>query len=1040
METVCLGASGTALAGLSESSRNRGRARYYWPLMNPTLATEARAVFDQLQELANAPSTTSENVTTAREWQQAIRATQDFLEDRAHPIVFIGNVGVGKSSLIGVLASLLVGPTPSDRSSLKDNSVLAIGSGRTTVCEVRIRAPRADDKGSVGLLLDPFEEGDMKREIDIYAQAEWTRRQLHTRRAGEDDTDPTSQEVHRAIRGMAGYAEYQEIFLEGGLKRRRNVRPFDDVIPRFSTHAELAEHLLERANLPARTVKAWWWDASTDENLKALKARFEAVNQGLEPTAMLPQRMTLVVPNPLPDSTAGLDLTLIDTRGLDGKVESRRDLQALLRDPRAVTVLCAPFKDAPGDTPRALLLSMATDAELRQAIPQTLLVLLDHGDAEQVNGANGDREFGQELKVDECHLALESAVPLPRIDKTQILAFDALKDDRKHLLAAIDDRLSRLRASREQTLVQQIDDAQSFLSGAGDEVLRALRDSVDRKIRSTLTHHPLSGTPLTDPLAGLYEAIKGCRYASVVYATCRRNGSYTRLDLYAAVNAEAARAATTWLENLVTAVATRLDELLEDPSLMGVQDHVRLRKRQFEEGQLKVIRNYADQVGSQVEELLKQDPVWNACSNEWGQGSGFKERVLEHLEGWARRQQGLTAHEHTEAATAIPLLADVSRPVQAPRFTLHVRNLRALLEVNWTPKPVSALVGANGAGKTTLLQTLRLLRAAYEYGLPDAVKTVLGGSSNLKSWGAPEKEPLEIGLDIDEASWRIELISREGSVDYLTNERFMDGSREIFSRDSLGNFSYGAERLNPSPQTGLRVLMDRGAHEPALRRMASFLQGIAIYHDPDLWSLREGSRTTEDRQMHARGTNALTLLRRWYQDRTLRYRYQFVVEGLNAAFPGMVKDLDFVEAGTTLVARVFRPGMDLPSPLASEANGVLQFLVLICEVAAAEDGSVVAIDEPENSLHPYALRAFLRRANRWAAQHNLTVLLATHSTVLLDEFSAHPEQVYVMKAPVVGETQPTPLDKLCDPEWLAGFNLGTLYEQGEIGSNKDKKA
>ncbi len=1011
------------------------------PEMNSNLTDDASAVLDQLQALA---SGTGPNAPTARLWKDAIEETQAFLENSAHDVVFIGDVGVGKSSLIGVLADLVVGASPSDRASLKDNSVLAIGSGRTTVCEVRIRAARPGEGGAVGLIVEPFSEGEMKREIEIYAQGEWTRRQSSAR-PSDDDSDPTSQEVFRAIRGMTGYLEYQETVLEGGLKRRRNVRPLEEVIPRFSTAAALAEHLIEKANLPARAnlppqkEKSWWWETSTEESLTALKLLFANVNQGLEPTAMLPKRMTVVVPEPLPGSPADLDLTLIDTRGLDGKVESRRDLQELLRDPRAVTVLCAPFKNAPGDTSRAILLSMATDAELRQALPQTLLVLLDQGDAEQVNGANSDRDFGQELKVDECYLALESVGP-PRIDKTQILAFDALKDDRERLLAAIDSRLVQLRRAREETLTEQIKDAQTFLQGS--EELAALRDSVDQKIRATMVLHLLEGEPLSDPLAGMYDAIIQCRYASVVYATCRRDGSYSRLDLYAAVSAEAARAATAWLSSLMKAVEVRLDQLFTDEDFEPVLEHLRLRKRQFREAQIKVIRGYANQVGAQVEELLNPDdddnPVWEACCNEWGKGSGFKERVLDHLKGWSRLQRGLTAHERTDAMSLIPFLEEIARPVQAPRFTLHVRNLRALREASWTPEPVSLLIGANGAGKTTLLRTLRLLRLAFERGLSDAVKIVLGGSGNLKSWGALAEESLEIGLDLGEASWRIEILPREGAGDYLTNERFTDGAREIFSRDVLGNFIYGEERIDPSPLTGLRVLMDRGVNEPSLRRVKSFLQSIAVYHEPDLVSLREGSRTTEDGPMHSRGTNALTLLRRWNQERAHHHRYQFVIEGLSAAFPSTVSGLEFKEAGTTLVANVFRPGIEQPSPLADEANGVLQLLVLFCEVAAAEDESVVAIDEPENGLHPYALSRFLHRTSRWATQHNLTVLLATHSTVLLDELSAHPEQVFVMKASEEGDPAPTRLDQLYDPEWLSGFKLGDLYEQGEIGSNEDE--
>jgi predicted ATPase len=1005
--------------------------------MTQTISPNPQAMLAQLLQLKTAsPPAPPTTIETARQWVDAITNKLDFLENDAHPIVFIGSVGVGKSSLIGVAASLLVGPAPTDRTSLKNNSVLAIGSGRTTVCEVRIRA--SENASKVGLVVEPFSVEEMEKEIRIYAEDEWHRQQPNTRRTDEDDSDPTSQEVQRVIRGMTDYVEYQESYIEGRIRRRRNVRPLDNVVPIFGSSLAFANHMLERANLPSRTTTEWWWDAPTAENLKYLKSRFEAVNQGMEQTVMLPRRMTVVVPEPLPGSRTDLNLTLIDTRGLDGTVESRRDLQDLLRNPRAVIVLCAPFKDAPGDTLRILLRSMAGDAELRQAIPRTLLVLLDHGDADQVNGAGGDREFGQELKIDECYVALDGT-GLPRmIDKSQIIAFDALKDDRNYLLTAIEDRLSSLRLAIRKELNEQVEAAHTFLESSADLLRPALRDTVDQKLRETLAQHVPIGTPLVDPLAGLYEAVRASRYASVVYATCRRRGAYSRLDLYAAVAAEASRAATVWLDGLMNAISDKLNELEGEASLRIVWDHIRLRRTQYQDTQLKVIRSYAENVGRQVEEVLKLDPVWEVCRSEWGAGGGFKDKVLGHLESWSRRQLNFTAHESTDAAKEIPLLGEVSRPAQAPRFTLYVCNLRGLRQVKWSPEPLSIVIGANGAGKTTLLQTLRLLRVAYERGLPDAVTIVLGGSSNLRHWGITEEEPVEIGLDIGEASWRIQLMLREGSVDYLTSERLTDRNREIFSRDSLGTFLYGSERIEPSSLLGLRVLMERGVHEPAIRAMAAFLQRISVYHDPDLWSLRtQGSSTSEDRLLHARGGNALAVLRRWHQDRTNRHRYQFVLEGLTAAFPNTVKDMDFVEAGSTLAARIYAPDSEFPSQLASEANGVLQLLVLFCDLASAEDESVVAIDEPENSLHPYALRAFLRRATQWARQHKLTVLLATHSTVLLDELSAYPEQVYVMKAPQPGEPSPTRLDDLYDRKWMEGFKLGDLYEQGEIGSNED---
>lgn len=1000
---------------------------------------DAQPVLDELQALIDASATSPRNRTTAQQWHDDIAATRKFLAQRDHRIAFVGTVGVGKSSLIGVLASLVLGEVK-DRASLKDESILAVGSGRTTVCEVQIVKCPPQHAGQLGLVVEPLGAIEMEQEIEDYARSEWERRHAPARHEPSDDGLETAQEIHRFIRTMTGYAERQEVVFERGLRRVRNVRPLDEVIARCGTREALAEHLLAAANLPSRTrgkEQPWWW-TDDDDGRRELKRRFEAVNQGREPTTMLPRRLTVVVPDPLPGSTLDLDLDLIDTRGLDGGIESRRDLQDLLQDPRAMMVLCAPFVDAPGDAMRAVLRTMAGDARVRPALERSILVLVDQGDAEQVNGADGVREFGQDIKIDECLFALERLALAPSLVRDQIVAFDAIKDERARLVGLVDARFSGLRSRHEALLREQLEDARSFLGGASDEVQLAFREDVDRQVGAAVAEHPLTGAPLDDALAGIYDAIDACRYASVVYATCRRKGDYPGLDVYAAVEARASQAATAWLDPPISAARRKLDELLVDSKYRVVGDHVRRLGRELEIGQIAVVQDYVRGIGEQVVELLAADDIWQRCTEEWGRGSGFKARVVELLRAWSMRQHDLTAHQRTSTSDKLAILRAIVPSSAPPAFTLWVRNLRALAQVRWSPAPVSVLVGANGTGKSTLLQVLRLMRLAYERGLPEAVAIVLRGSGNLKTWGVAADETVEIGLDLGAASWRIELMAREGTVEYLTNERLSDDGRDVFVRDALGAFMHGDKRIDPAPQIGVRALMDRGAHEPVLRRVAGFLQNIAVYHDPDLWTLREqGSSTTQDRHLSPRGGNALTLLRRWHQERAHRDRYQFVVDGLKAAFPSVVSDLDFVEAGNTLAARVYRPGVEVPSPLADEANGVLQLLVLLCEVAGAPDQSIVAIDEPENSLHPYALRVFLRRTIRWALHHDLTVLLATHSTVLLDELDAHPEQVYVMKAVKPGELVPTRLDELCDREWLAGFKLGDLYEQGEIGSNDD---
>lgn len=368
-------------------------------------------------------------------------------------------------------------------------------------------------------------------------------------------------------------------------------------------------------------------------------------------------------------------------------------------------------------------------------------------------------------------------------------------------------------------------------------------------------------------------------------------------------------------------------------------------------------------------------------------------------------------------------------------LTVHARNLRALREVHWSPSGLCAVIGANGAGKTTLLLALKLVRAAVDRGLPEAVTSVLGGSHGLRNWHAPDDEPIEIGIDVGDLAWRIRLATRGPTGGYLAHEELRRGDEVIFSKDALGKFVYRGEQWQVDERVGLRAVFDAPNPDPDVDAVISGIRRLHVFHDPDIWGLRhQGSRTTQDRHLASRGSNAFSMLRSWHQSRADRPRFQFVLDGLRAAFPGLCEDVDFEEAGQTVTMRVFAPGQELPSPISGEANGLLGMLVLLCDVASVDDGGLVAIDEPENGLHPYAIRELMRRASARARQHGLTIVLTTHSTVVLDELSADPSSVFVMQT---GGRGPVPLDQHRNPEWLANFRLGELYADGELGSNDD---
>jgi predicted ATPase len=328
-------------------------------------------------------------------------------------------------------------------------------------------------------------------------------------------------------------------------------------------------------------------------------------------------------------------------------------------------------------------------------------------------------------------------------------------------------------------------------------------------------------------------------------------------------------------------------------------------------------------------------------------------------------------------------------------FTLRVENLRALRKVEWSPRGVCALVGANGAGKSTLLLTLRFLSISARRGIEEGFRQTFGSSYGLLNRRAAAGDEIWIGVAIEDASWRVRL-NTQGPVITWTAE------------EALGD------------------------------ELLALVENFRVYHDPDLWSLRmHGSSNAAETILHSRSSNVFAVLRMWNERREHRHRHRFVLEGLKDAFPRICSDIDFESAGQTTFARVWAPGSELPTPIVNEANGLLAMLVYLCNIASSEPGGLVAIDEPENSLHPHALRELVASAESWSTTHGTSVVFATHAPVILNELNSRPEQVWVMRDDAGDAPNPTRLDQLKNPDWLRHFTLGTLYANGELGSNDD---
>jgi predicted ATPase len=325
---------------------------------------------------------------------------------------------------------------------------------------------------------------------------------------------------------------------------------------------------------------------------------------------------------------------------------------------------------------------------------------------------------------------------------------------------------------------------------------------------------------------------------------------------------------------------------------------------------------------------------------------------------------------------------------------------------------VCVIVGANGSGKSTLLSAIEFLKDVLEWGLDKALN-LSGGSWGFTPIDSPKDMMTQFIIEIFDFIWEIMPITNPAGIyalEKIKHKKFMDVSSILKFRVSSLQRIYDDFR-------------DKG--EEDIEVFVSVLTKYQNYSNYHLWSLRKsGSLAGNETYLQSDGQNAFSVLRNWYNSKPLRERYNFVIETLRDIFP-FFGDLDFESAGQTVSIRTYPPDSDSPVPIYFISNGFLTALLHLMAVCSVPDGGIVGIDEPENGLHPYAIKTIIEAFRDRAEDRNLTVLLATHSPFILNEFKEEPNRVFVMDQHQ--DEQLVRLDKMRDPEWLKYFALGDLY-------------
>jgi transcriptional regulator with XRE-family HTH domain len=545
-------------------------------------------------------------------YEATIREAAQYLHRLDHPVAVVGDLGVGKSTAIALVANLPLSPVK-DRKRL-ERIVLPTGGGRTTICEMEIK------QGShLTVVLEPQSEDEILTAV----------RELCLDLRGGGGGGPSfPEELERALRNMAGLARHPK---DGGIVDHD---PVEDLQREFPHAGDLAAEFFRRLNLPQRKATTFQHgEAAGVTQFAWLRGILKDLNYGLRLDASLPRRITIIVPFYVLDGPE-YQISVVDTKGVE-ETSIRPDLGAFLDDRRSVIVLCSRFLSAPDATMRSFL-EHAVSIGCEQAVRERVMMLVLHRgtEASEMKTSRGEPvetpAEGLAIKKQQVDVALRrSGLP--------IHFFDAARDEPQGAAAAI---LSQVKAVR-SNYAARIRSA----SAAAGELIRELED---RPLRDALDEIGRSLAAFAQQHCELPPAANGCkpachdlvnelrtRHQRTVWATINRTGSWWNLDVYLHLGKGATAVARSRSQQALGSLRGMVDSALQQAQVPGVHAFLEELQKKIESwfsSFLDNVRHFGQEV---YKPQLKSDSaLWSKCGDGYGEGRWHREDVAGIIEGW----------------------------------------------------------------------------------------------------------------------------------------------------------------------------------------------------------------------------------------------------------------------------------------------------------------------------------------------------------------------------------------------------------------------
>ena len=370
---------------------------------------------------------------------------------------------------------------------------------------------------------------------------------------------------------------------------------------------------------------------------------------------------------------------------------------------------------------------------------------------------------------------------------------------------------------------------------------------------------------------------------------------------------------------------------------------------------------------------------------------------------------------------------------------VHIENYLSLRNVTLPIKPLTVLVGPNASGKSNTLRSLRLLNGMLRYETPPTTADFIqdrgwaGGADHItcELHAKVKEKPVRYKLGFRDKNKNIS-IDEELSVNGIKVISVQGGEGKVKDEDSKNTTIYKSNKL------ALRSAGDYG-NKPTTSALAAFIQGWEFYNfQPEHIQTNPNrfSPITQDIQeslkLHPYGVNVPNILWDWYEKTPEDFRY--VSEAL-AATTNINIDYRKIDGEFQLC---LLEGYKKPIPLINASDGTLRLIAYNTLLNQSDLPPLIAIEEPERSLHPGALKDIADILEKLAERTQ--VIITTHSSQLLDNFKSESLSnslgvLLLRNRPGLG-TEVLNIEEIRDKRealrgWITDFGIGSaVFDSG----------